>query len=119
MKTETNTEQAGASPVREGLFAVVFSGIAAAISVTAIMTWIHMAGSTAAIDSGGPAFAANIGPMMNSLLGIVAGGVALLVTCCSSWFSEERFPKSVTFYHFCSFVLLIPSAFLLATMFRR
>ena len=119
MKTGTNTEQEQASPSRDGLFSLVFSGISAAISIVAIMTWIRMAESTATIDSGGPAFAANIGPMMNTLLSIVSGGFALLVTCCSIWFSEKRFPKSFTFYHFCSFVLLIPSAFLVATMFTR
>ena len=115
----TNETQAGASPVREGLFALVVSGVSAAVSITAIMTWIYMAGSTATIDSGGPAFAANIGPMVNSLLGIASGGVGLLVTACSIWFSDRRFPKSFTFYHFCSLVFLIPSAFLLVTMFTR
>jgi len=115
----TNATQAGASPVREGLFGLVVSGISAAISISAMITWIYMAGSTAAIDSGGPAFAANIGPIANSLLGIASGGVGLLVTGCSIWFSNKRFPKSFTFYRFCSLVFLIPSAFLLVTMFTR
>jgi hypothetical protein len=119
MQTITNANQAESSPVRKGLFGLVVSGISAAVSITAIMTWIYMAGSTATIDSGGPAFAANMGHMVNSLLGIASGGVGLLVTACSIWFSDKRFPKSFTFYHFCSLIFLIPSAFLLATMFTR
>lgn len=119
MKTITNGTQAVASPVREGLFGLVVSGISAAVSITAIMAWIYMAGSTATIESGGPAFAANIEPMANSFLGIASGGVGLLITACSIWFSDKRFPKSFTFYHFCSFTFLIPSAFLLVTMFTR
>ena len=119
MKTIANETQAGASPAREGLFGLVVSGISAAISIAAIMTWIYMAGSTAAINSGGPAFAVNIGPMVNSLLGVASGGVGLLVTACSIWFSDKRFPKSFTFFHFCSFVFLIPSAILLVTLFTR
>lgn len=105
--------QNGASFVREGLFALVVSGISAAISITAIMTWLHMAESTSIVDSGGPAFAVNIGPLMNTVLGVVAGGFAFVVICGSILLSEKRFPKSFTFYHFCSLVLLIPSPFLL------
>jgi hypothetical protein len=119
MKTMTNENQSGASPVREGLFGLVVSGISAAVSTTAIMTWIYMAGSTATIDSGGPAFAANIGPMVNTLLGIASGGAGLLITGFSILCSDKRFPKSFTFYHFCSLVFLIPSVFLLVSMFTR
>ena len=115
----TNATQSGASPFREGLFGLVVSGISAAISITAIMTWIYMDGSTATIDSGGPAFAAYFGPRVNSLLGILLGGVALAIIFCSVGFSDRPFPKSFTFYHFCSVVFLIPSAFLLVTMFTR
>lgn len=119
MKTKTNETQPVSSPVREGLFGLVVSGISAAISITAIMTWMHMAKSTATTDSGGPAFAANFGPMVNSLLGISLGGVALVFTFCSVGFSDRPFPKSFTFYHFCSLVLLLPSVFLLITLFTR
>lgn len=116
MKTLTNTKQAEGSPVRAGLFSLVFSGISAAISITAILTWIHMAGSTATIDSGGPAFSAYFIPNVISLLGVVSGGFALLVTCCSIWFGEKRVSKALTFYQICSFVLLCPAAFLLVAM---
>lgn len=115
----TNETQSEASPVRDGLFGLVVSGVSAAVSITAIMTWIYMAGSTATIDSGGPAFAANFGPMVNSMLGVALGGVALAITFCSVGFSDRPFPKSFTFYHFCSLVFLIPSAFLLVTIFTR
>ncbi|MGJ8634187.1 MAG: hypothetical protein ACSHX7_09735 [Luteolibacter sp.] len=115
----SNAKKAKLSPIREGLISLVVSGIAAAISTTAILTWWHMAESTATIESGGPAFAANLGPAVNSLLGILLGVIALLLTACSIGFSEKRFPKSFTFCHFCSLVLLIPSGILLTAMFTK
>lgn len=115
----TSNRQADAFLGQKGLFGLVVSGISATVSITAILTWMHMAESTATIDSGGPAFAANIGPLVNSLLGLTLGVVALLVIGFSIGFSEKRFPKSFTFYQFCSLVFLAPSAYLLSTMFIR
>jgi hypothetical protein len=117
MKTMRDANRATSAVNRDGLIGLVLAGIAAAVSVTAIMTMTHMSKSTAKIESGGPAFAANFGPGVNSLLGLLLGFVAFLTIFCSLWFSEKRFPRSFTLYHLCSLILLLPSAFILFNMF--
>ena len=120
MKTLTNKEKVEGVIVRDGLFSLIVSGVSAAISTTGILTCIRMAGTTSTIDSGGQAFSANMDFLLNTLPGVVSGGVALLAINCSIWYSRRiHSKKPVTFYHFCSFFLLIPSLLLFMILVKR
>jgi len=117
IETMRETNKATSAISKDGLFGLVVAGIAAAVSVTAIITRFHMSRSTATIESGGPAFSANFGPAVNSLLGLLLGFVAFLMIAGSLLCSEKSFPRSFTFYHLCSLILLLPSSFILIGMF--
>jgi hypothetical protein len=100
--------------VREGFFAFLSSAVSAVVSTAAIMGWIYAAQHRETLDSGGPAFAANLGPMITTLSGIALGGFALVTTVGSLLLSDRQVKEAFTFYHGCAIVLLGPAAFLIA-----
>lgn len=102
--------------VRDGFSGLVLAGMSAAFSVTAILTWIYMARQRTSLESGGPAFAANIEPLILSLVGILLGGFSLLLTCSSLYLFWNGLRMTFTFYHFFSFLFLVPAAFLLVNL---
>ena len=75
-----------------------------------------MARNVTNLDSGGPAFAANIEPLMFSLIGIALGVFSLLMTCSSLFLFWKGLRLTFTFYHFCALLFLAPATFLLANM---
>jgi hypothetical protein len=112
-----DTAQQPRSPiVRNGFTGFILAGLSAAFSTTAILTWIYMARNITNLESGGMAFAANIEPLILSLVGIGLGGFSLLVTCSSLYLFWKGSRQTFTFYHFWAFLFLVPAVFLLAVL---
>jgi hypothetical protein len=99
-----------------GLIGFAVSATSASLSMTAILTWRHLAAMDLDLE-GGSAFSAYFVPNLIQLAGIGLGLVGLIIIATSVATGRKRKRYGVDFIHVLSGVLLAPAAYLLLGLF--
>lgn len=97
-----------------GLAGFIISAMSAALSLFAILSWMHSAKIDVSELEGGPAFSANLSmnlfPLLAAALGIVVAAVGVILTLISMYGKPGR--SAFSMLHLLSLLLLTPGAYL-------
>jgi heme/copper-type cytochrome/quinol oxidase subunit 3 len=108
----TNHAQAGFNLVGFiGMIGFAVSAVSASFSITAILTWMHLAEKDLNLE-GGSAFSAYFVPNLITLVGVLIGVIGLIITCISIATGRKRVRHGIDFIHILSCVFLTPAAYL-------